>query len=172
MYYVYEHLHNYLFSGSLTSCNRGNTYVLITQTNLIKLQIFCLLISYAFHLWFTNIHNITIFNCYLSMLPCVSFPLCSCFYSLLCPLSPLSLMFALFLTCIWSMNADVIHQVILSYQVRVTLGKDHIRWFDTCSWPLCCLDITRIWGSNENIKAYFTPFRVCILSNIIPNYPK
>ena len=44
------------------------------------------------------------------------------------------------------MNADIIHQVILSYQVRVKFqwefnlgeGKDHIRWADT--WSQLLLD--------------------------------
>ena len=48
------------------------------------------------------------------------------------------------------MNADVIHQAILSYQVRVKFqlgfnfgeGKDHIILADTCSQPL--LDNTKV----------------------------
>ena len=38
--------------------------------------------------------------------------------------------------------------------------------------PLLRLDITRIQGSNENICAYFIVIRVCIVSSIIPKYPK
>ena len=71
------------------------------------------------------------------------------------------------------MNADIIHQVILSYQVRFISGKDHITWSDTWSQLLLILDITEeIRGSNENIWAYFILIRVCIISNIIPDYPK
>ena len=171
MYYVYEHCTYMIIhlQVALPHGIRGNTYGLISQTNLCKLQPFYLLNSYALHLQFITIYNMTIFNCYLSVLLCVSVPLCYCFYftlvlSLLslvlspltyacfflsssCPLTNTVLTY----TYIWSMNADIIHQVILSYQVGVTLGKDHIRWSDTWSQLLICLDITRIWGSNQTI---------------------
>ena len=77
MYYVYEHCTystTYL-QVTLPHGIRGNAYGLITQTNLYKLQLFYLLNSYALHFEFITIYNMNIFNCYLSVLPCVSFPL-------------------------------------------------------------------------------------------------
>ena len=64
-------------------------------------------------------------------------------------------MLVLFPTYIWSMNADIIHQMILSYQVRVTLGKD-LKFTSGelthgHSFYYYVLDITRKGGSNENI---------------------
>ena len=152
------HLHNCSSSGSLTLHIRGGTHVLTTQTNLYKLQLFysftLMLYTYVSRPSTILIYLTVTYLCYhVSVSLCV---ITSMFPLLLCWLA-LSSRHILFPTYMGSVNADIIHQVILTCQVQVKFqwgfnigeGKNHIRWADTWSWLL--LDNTRMWGSNENI---------------------
>ena len=104
----------------LTSYIRGSTHVLGTQTDLYKLQLFYLftlmLYTYVSRTSTILIHLTVTYLCYhVSVSLCV---ITSMFPLLLCWLA-LSSKLTLFLTYIASMTADIIHQVILSCQVRV-----------------------------------------------------